>query len=120
MATLGHGKVCHLAIPARDVEQSAAFYEDHLGWRINRQPQATTFDDGVGEVSGHFVPHATPMSEPGILVYVMVDDIDAAVDRLRASGIEIVADQGVDPGELTAWFRDPGGNVLGLYEEPRA
>jgi hypothetical protein len=27
---------------------------------------------------------------------------------------------GGDPGELTARFRDPGGNVLGLYQEPSA
>jgi hypothetical protein len=26
---------------------------------------------------------------------------------------------GADPGELTARFRDPGGNIVGLYEEPR-
>ena len=28
-----------------------------------------TFDDGVDEVSGHFVPHGTSMREAGILVY---------------------------------------------------
>jgi hypothetical protein len=25
---------------------------------------------------------------------------------------------GGDPGEMTARFRDPGGNVIGLYQEP--
>jgi hypothetical protein len=25
---------------------------------------------------------------------------------------------GGDPGETTARFRDPGGNVIGLYQEP--
>jgi hypothetical protein len=34
-------------------------------------------------------------------------------------GGEIVQPLGADGAELTARFRDPGGNVLGLYEEPR-
>jgi hypothetical protein len=29
-----------------------------------------------------------------------------------------VQDVGGDPGEITARFRDPFGNVLGLYQEP--
>lgn len=118
MPTLGHGKICHLAIPAQDVEVSAAFYEDLFGFRVKRKPHVVTFDDGVDEVSGHFVPHATPMREAGILVYIMVDDLVSTVARLESAGIEIVEPQGVDPGELTARFRDPAGNVLGIYEEP--
>lgn len=120
MPTLGPGKICHLALPAPDVEASAAFYEDHFGFRIHRQPHVVTFDDAVDEVSGHFVPHATPMRDAGILVYLMVDDLDATVAGLEAAGVQIVAPPGVDPGELTAWFRDPGGNVLGVYQEPAA
>jgi predicted enzyme related to lactoylglutathione lyase len=53
------------------------------------------------------------------VVYVMVDDIDAAVARVEELGGDIVQPVGVDAPELTARFRDPGGNVLGLYEEPR-
>lgn len=118
MPTLGNGKICHLAIPAPEVEVSAAFYEDHFGFQVKRQPHVVTFDDGVDEVSGHFVPHATPMREAGILVYLMVDDLVSTVTRLESAGVEIVAPLGVDPGELTAWFRDPAGNVLGIYQEP--
>jgi predicted enzyme related to lactoylglutathione lyase len=117
MPTLGHGKVCHIALPAPDVERSARFYEQVFGWRIRRGPNAVTFDDGVDEVSGHFVPHAAP-SEPGLLVSIWVDDLAAILTQLAAHGAEIVAPPGVDPGERTAWFRDPAGNVLGVYQEP--
>jgi len=54
-----------------------------------------------------------------VLIYIWVDDIDVAIDRVRAEGCEIVQGVGADPGELTARFRDPGGNIIGLYEEPR-
>jgi len=118
MPTLGNGKICHLAIPALDVEASAAFYEDHFGFTVRRQPNRVTFDDGVDEVSGHFVPQAAPMREAGILVYIMVDDLVSMVSRLEAADVEIVAAPGVDPGELTAHIRDPAGNLLGIYQEP--
>ena len=80
---------------------------------------AITFDDSTGEVSGHWVP-GRPPAKPGVLFYLWVDDIDAAVERVRAEGCEIVQGLGGDPGELTARFRDPGGSIVGLYEEPRA
>lgn len=48
----------------------------------------------------------------------MVDDLVSTVARLESAGVEIVAAPGVDPYELTAWFRDPAGNVLGIYQEP--
>ena len=56
--------------------------------------------------------------EPGLLVYIMVDSVAAAVDAVIAQGGEIVQPLGVDAPEITARFRDPGGNVIGLYQEP--
>jgi uncharacterized protein len=117
MPTLGHGKICHLELPARDVAASADFYEQVFGWHVRRGGPATRFDDAVDEVSGHFVPHREP-TEPGVLFYVWVDDLAEAMDAVVAAGAELVQPPGGDPGELTARFRDPGGNVIGLYQEP--
>ena len=46
--------------------------------------------------------------------------VAAAVERVVAEGCEIVQPVGGDTGELTARFRDPGGSVVGLYQEPLA
>jgi len=119
MPHLAHGKVCHLALPASDVETSARFFAEVFDWRIRRRPSSVTFDDAVGEVSGHFVP-GRPPAAPGVLVYLWVADLAAAVQRVERAGGSIERPLGVDPGELTAWFRDPAGNVLGLYQEPTA
>jgi len=35
-----------------------------------------------------------------------------------ANGCEIVQPIGADAPEITARFRDPAGNVVGLYQEP--
>ena len=49
----------------------------------------------------------------------MVDDAEATVEKVKAAGGEIVQAIGGDAPEITARFRDPGGNVLGIYQEPR-
>ena len=58
-----------------------------------------------------------PSREAGLLVYVMVADAEATVRKLVAQGAEIVQPIGIDAPEITARFRDPAGNVLGVYEE---
>ena len=40
------------------------------------------------------------------------------VDAIVAHGGEIVQPIGGDAPEITARFRDPGGNVLGIYQQP--
>ena len=118
MPTLGHGKICHIELPATDPQTSAEFYERVFGWRVRRDGAALVFDDPTEEVSGHWVPHRQP-SEPGLLVYTWVDDVAATIERVLAEGCELVQPMGGDPGEVTARFRDPGGNVIGLYQEPQ-
>jgi predicted enzyme related to lactoylglutathione lyase len=48
----------------------------------------------------------------------MVDDAVATINKLHTIGAEIVQPIGGDPGETTARFRDPGGNIIGIYQEP--
>jgi predicted enzyme related to lactoylglutathione lyase len=117
--TLANGKICYLEIPATDVERSAAFYERVFGWQARlRGDGSTAFDDSVGEVSGAWVTGRPPSPTPGLLIYVMVDSVAETVAKVVASGGEIVQQIGVDAPEITARFRDPGGNVIGLYQEP--
>jgi len=118
MPTNAHGKICYLEIPSLDVARSAAFYQAVFGWEIRRRGDgATAFDDAIGEVSGAFVTGRPPSREAGLLVYVMVADAEATVRKLVANGAEIVQPIGVDAPEITARFRDPAGNVIGVYEE---
>lgn len=113
--TSANGKICYVEIPATDVQRSAAFYEAVFGGRLRtRGDGQTAFDDTTGEVGGTWVTGREPSTGPGVLLYVMVDDAEAIV----AHGGEIVQPIGGDAPEVTARFRDPGGNVLGVYQEP--
>lgn len=118
--TLGNGKICYLEMPARDIERSADFYKRVFGWNVRKRGDGSTaFDDAVGEVSGAWVLDRPATSKPGLLFYIMVDSVVATVETVIANGCEIVQEIGADAPEITARFRDPGGNVIGLYQEPK-
>jgi uncharacterized protein len=117
--TFANGKICYIEIPATDIAQSADFYRRVFGWNIRQRGNGSTaFDDAVGEVSGTWVLGRPPALAPGLLVYIMVDSVAATIDVIVANGGEIVQPIGADAPEITARFRDPGGNVIGLYQEP--
>ncbi len=62
-------------------------------------------------------PAGQPSATPGLLIYVMVDSVAAALDAAVAAGGEVVQPIGGDAPEITARVLDPGGNVIGLYQE---
>lgn len=114
-----NGKLCYIEIPANDVAASAAFYAAVFGWTIRtRGDGATAFDDTTGEVSGAFVTGRPPAAEPGFVIYVMADDAEQACRDVVARGGQIVQPIGGDAPEITARFLDPGGNLVGIYQEP--
>ncbi|HEX4773879.1 MAG TPA: VOC family protein [Bryobacteraceae bacterium] len=114
---------CYLEIPAADAGKSTSFYENVFGWNIrHRETDRPSFDDATGNVSGAWVAGRTAARESGLLPYVWVDDIEAVVAQVKASGGEVLQDAHPDHSGSTsmiATFRDPAGNVIGLYEEQR-
>ncbi|HVD92446.1 MAG TPA: VOC family protein [Vicinamibacterales bacterium] len=117
--TPANGKICYIEMPASDAARSAEFYKRVFGWNIRKRGDgSTSFDDTTGEVSGAFVLGRPPATSPGLLFYIMVNSVAATVETIVASGGEIVQPLGADAPEITARFRDPGGNVIGLYQEP--
>ncbi len=117
--TRANGKVCYIELPAVDIQRSADFYRAVFGWNIRTRGDGhLAFDDAVGEVSGTWVAGRKAAREPGLLVYIMVDSVASTIEAVIAHGGELVQPPGVDAPEMTARFRDPGGNVIGLYQEP--
>ena len=115
--TFANGKICYLQIPATDIAVSSAFYAAVFGWKLRKRGNGeVAFDDGVGEVSGMWVLDRRPSPEPGIIIYIMVDSATATVDLITANGGQIVEPLDPKASEITAHFRDPGGNILGIYQ----
>jgi uncharacterized protein len=121
LAGLARPRVCYLEIPAIEVTVSAAFYEKVFGWNIRRRDsQRPSFDDATGNVSGAFVTGRPASREPGLLVYIWVDNIEATLAAATQMGGEVVEAARPDhPGSTSfiATFLDPAGNLMGLYQE---
>ena len=113
-----NGKICYIEMPATDIKRSADFYRHVFGWNVRtRGDGKAAFDDTTGEVSGTWVLGRKPATDPGFMIYIRVADVGATCDAIRAKGCEIVQPIGSDAPETTARFRDPGGNVVGLYQD---
>lgn len=117
-------KVVHFELPVADGAQTAEFYADVLGWRVERfgeQPywlvQAGDDDEpgANGALVGKDAVHASPVLVAG------VPDIEAVLVRVRQRGGEVVQERLPIPGiGWSAYLRDPEGNVVGLFQAETA
>jgi uncharacterized protein len=115
-----NGKICYVEIPATDIETSSRFYSQVFGWKIRRRGDGEcAFDDTIGGVSGAWVLGRPPSREAGMLTHVMVDSIDATLDKVLAAGGKLAQPKTpISPnGEAYATIFDPAGNLLGIYQE---
>lgn len=110
------GGVSYLHIPARDVTRSAEFYRAVFGWRLGGRPDAPSFSDGTGHVIGHWRPGPPAAGDGGIVPYVYVEDLDGAVSRATERGAELVTPPYPEGDLRIATIRDPGGNVVGIWQ----
>lgn len=112
--------ISYLHIPATDPAASARFYHAVFAWTVHdADGPGPGFQDGTGHVAGAWVTDQAVQREAGLLVYVYVDDADAAARRIVEAGGEIVESPRPEGTLRVATFRDPAGNLLGLWQETR-
>jgi predicted enzyme related to lactoylglutathione lyase len=113
------GDVTYLRISCREPMRAADFYEAVFAWKLRRDSDEPAFADATGHVIGHFIVGEPPL-EPGIIPYVYVDDLRHTVALITNSG-GIIAGEPRPEGTLqVATFRDPEGNLLGIWTETAA
>jgi glyoxylase I family protein len=113
----------------RDVDRSAAFYTEHLGFRVTQQSGAVIAIVARGDLhlilSGAESSGARPMhdgrrQEPGgwnrIVLYV--DNLDATISALKTTGARFRNEVEVGPGGKQILVEDPDGNPVELHEAP--
>ena len=116
MPTYANGKICYIELPAADIAQSSSFYANVAAWEMRtRGDGSLAFTDTANEVSGTFVKGRAP-SKGGLIVYIMVDDIDASCAKVLANGGAITVPVDRSARECFAHFTDPAGNELGFYQ----
>jgi predicted enzyme related to lactoylglutathione lyase len=55
--------------------------------------------------------------EPGVLPYIYVHGIDAILKRITANGGSVVKPPYPEGDLWVATFRDPAGNVIGIWQQ---
>ncbi|NPC43101.1 VOC family protein [Nocardioides sp. zg-1230] len=108
-----------------DVDAAVAFYTELLGFEVLSHP-APAFADVVRgrlrvllsgpQSSG---ARATPPEEsaPGRnRIHLVVDDLDAHLDRLRAAGATLRSEVVEGPGGRQFLVADPAGNLVEVFE----
>ena len=111
------GGISYVRIPAQDPARSAAFYEAIFGWSVRGDREDPSFEDGTGHVIGHFVPDLPVAGETGVRPYIFVEDVGETLDKVVAHGGEVETAP-YPEGDLTvATFRDPSGNVVGVWQQ---
>jgi len=106
-----------LEIPAVDTERSAAFYEAVFGWYVRRRDNGDfSFDDRSGDLIGAWVIGRAVSREPGLLPFIYVDHIDDIINRVVTQGGEVIKPPYSEGDLWVATFRDPAGNVIGVWQ----
>ena len=103
----------------KDIERAKAFYRDVLGLTLEGDHDwvETTLPGGVRFALHLWHDGAAEPSSGGINVDFEVPDIDAAADRLRATGVEVGEIHRERYGSFFT-FVDPEGYRLELYQPP--
>jgi catechol 2,3-dioxygenase-like lactoylglutathione lyase family enzyme len=110
-----------------DVEAAVAFYTTHLGFTLLTSAAPAFADVALGDLrlllSGPSSSAGRPMPdgrrpEPGgwNRIHLLVDDLAAEVDRLRAAGVPFRNEIVKGPGGSQILLEDPSGNVVELFQ----
>ena len=111
------GGISYLRIPATDSQELASFYGAVFGWAVRGDREDPAFEDGSGHVIGHFNAEHEVAAEAGVRPYIFVENLDETVAKIQAAGGEIVTDPYPEGDLWVAVFRDPSGNVVGVWQQ---
>jgi predicted enzyme related to lactoylglutathione lyase len=68
-------------------------------------------------VIGHFVRELAPAGADGIRPYIYVANVDETLERAVANGAEVDTERYPEGNLWVAVIRDPGGNVVGVWQQ---
>ena len=125
------GSIGHFELPADDIKRATAFYQKVFEWTISPMPEmdytmlGTTESDAegmpksAGAINGGMGKRGGPLKHP--VVTIIVEDIDGAAKLIAKHGGKMVrAKESIGPMGFTAYFSDTEGNVVGLFQPPKA
>src|SRR4051812_20269332 len=102
-----HGQLGYLQIPAKDIAASTAFYAELFGWEV--EDGAAGFN--APGMFGQFFTEHEPAPDAGMLLWLVVDDLDAVLAKAPENGGALRSPPEPDgPTRVLATITDPAGN----------
>jgi uncharacterized protein len=121
------GRVVHFEIPFDDGDRARGFYREAFGWDVQEMPEMsyTMASSGPSGERGPSEPgfingglykrDLGPASGPAIVIDV--ESIDSSLKQIeRLGGSTVVSKEPVADMGFVAYFKDPEGNIIGLWE----
>jgi catechol 2,3-dioxygenase-like lactoylglutathione lyase family enzyme len=108
-----------------DVQAAIDFYTDHLGFELNMNAAPAFADVVRGRLrlllsgptsSGARATPADAATAGRNRIHLIVDDLDASIERLRDAGLLFRSDLITGPGGRQILLADPDGNLIELFE----
>jgi predicted enzyme related to lactoylglutathione lyase len=118
-----------IEIRTNNIEATAAFYESLFGWQMIDKVTADgsdvwIFDTGdeprLQNLRRGGIWLRPEVEQLGFVVYILVDDIGATLEHVTRLGGEVVGPRIPVGAGHAAYFTDPSGNLVALYEERKS
>jgi lactoylglutathione lyase len=114
-------KVGNVILAVKDLEKSVSFYNNILGMPIKRT-RSNWVD--LGQSGALLSLHPASQSEPhsgtpvdnGILIGLVVGDVESAVNELKSKNVKIHRDIQEREAGINAIILDPDGYMISLFE----
>jgi catechol 2,3-dioxygenase-like lactoylglutathione lyase family enzyme len=118
-------------LPVKDIEAAKQWYTEHLGVKPEYEdPNGVQYMTGGG-TQFWIYPSQFAGTNQATAMGFLAQDLSAEMEALRSKGITFesydipgvktdehnVADFG--DGDRGAWFKDPDGNIIALFESPK-
>jgi predicted enzyme related to lactoylglutathione lyase len=122
-------KVVHFEIPVEDLDRAKSFYGSVFDWQLDTMAMENGDYTGVtttpvgdsqmptepGSINGGMMQRDETTPHP--VITIDVDAIDDTLQEIESRGGSTVLPRTAIPGMgAFAYFKDPEGNVMGLWE----
>lgn len=114
-------RITHFELVTSDFEKTATFYRAVFGWKVEKWEGPVDYwlidsgDETTPGINGGLMPAGGPFS--GTVNTIEVEDIDAAIAKVKANGGEMIFEKDVIPGVgYLAYFKDNMGIIVGLHQ----
>jgi hypothetical protein len=116
----------HFEFATPDREKTAVFYRAVFGWKVEKWEGpvdywlVTTGNGDTPGINGGLMQADDQMS--GTINTIQVDDIDAAIAKVKTHGGAIILEKQPIPGVgYQAYFKDSTGIIVGIHQaDPKA